>query len=258
MRHVRLFWAAAGLQMAENRREPSNLTVLVTTPVYAALFLSLGAHTGSEVATLSAVFAPAMMSLWFMAVSFGGDVIRNERIEGTLEALVAAPAKLPVLIAGRLAPVGLIGLLCFAESYAVAVLGFGVSVTVPHPWVLLFTIGLTVVAIVTTASALAGLFVFSRKVITFQNLLTYPFYILGGIMVPVALYPPVIQVLSHVVFLSWASDLLRDSTGTAPVAGWPGRELVIVLLGAVAWVWGWWLLNRIVERIRSTGTVTAS
>lgn len=257
MNNLRVFFAAAGLQFAESRREPSNLTVLLTTPVYAALFLSLARYSDSEIATLSAVFAPALLSLWFMAVGFGGDVIQNERYEGTLEALISSPVNLPVVVLGRLAPLTILGLACFLESHLMAVYVFRVRASVAHPWLLVVTIVLTLVSLVATASALAGLFVLSRKVLPFQNLMTYPFYILGGIMVPVAFYPPVVEALSRFVFLSWSSDLIKESMVAAPVHEWAARLLAIALLGAVTWVIGWWLLTLIVKRVRITGSVTA-
>ena len=56
---------------------------------------------------------------------------------------------------------------------------------------------------------MASLFVLARNAVTFSNSASFPFYVLGGILVPVSLLPHWVRRSSSIVFLSWSADLLR-------------------------------------------------
>src|SRR5690606_15001999 len=99
-----------------------------------------------------------------------------------LMALVAAPSSFPAVIAGRILAVTAVSMLGFAESWAVAAL-VGVRVAIVHPGVFVGALVVTAFATACSALALAALFVRTRAARAFQNTLTYPFYILGGVMV---------------------------------------------------------------------------
>jgi ABC-2 type transport system permease protein len=100
---------------------------------------------------------------------------------------------------------------------------------------------------------MAALFVLARSTRTFQNSLSFPFYVLGGVLAPVSLLPGWLQPLSAAVFLSWAADLLRDSLDAAPVDRAAFRVGIVVLLGAVGFALGQLLLYRILTRLRHRG-----
>jgi ABC-2 type transport system permease protein len=114
----------------------------------------------------------------------------------------------------------------------------------------------TAFAILGTALVMASVFVLSRSARNFQNSLNYPFFLLGGVLVPVALLPGWLQPLCRLVFLSWSADLLRDALEPAPVRGVAARLLVIALLGAAAAALGRWLLHRMLDRLRRHGTLS--
>jgi ABC-2 type transport system permease protein len=88
----------------------------------------------------------------------------------------------------------------------------------------------------------------------FQNSLSYPFYILGGVAVPVAFMPGFLHPVSRILFLSWSADLLRASIRGA-VPGWPGRLAIIAGLGALALAAGVRLTRVVVDRARRNATV---
>jgi ABC-2 type transport system permease protein len=203
---LRTMLAACRLQYAESRRQPAHLMALATTPLFTAMFLSITLHAGDPRAVVYAVIAPGLINLWFLSLDLGGESVSRERWQGTLELLFAAPASLAAVVFGRvLAVAGMAGL-TFLEALLVARIGFGVT--------------------------LAGLLVLSREVLLFQNSLTYPFYILGGVLVPLSLLPGWVQPFGRLVFLSWSSDLIRDAIDRPAVPGWPWRLAVIALLGA--------------------------
>jgi ABC-2 type transport system permease protein len=113
----------------------------------------------------------------------------------------------------------------------------------------------TLFAMAGTSTAFGGLLVLSREVLVFQNSLTYPFYILGGVLVPLSLLPGRIQSFGRLVFLSWSSDLIRDAIDRRAVPGWPWRLAVIALLGLATLAAGQAVIGRVADRARRTGSV---
>lgn len=250
----RVVLAAAQLQLAESRRSPAHLLILITSPLFAAMFLSITQSGGGDSAVLNALFAPALIAIWFLALDLGGSIISTERWLGTLEGLISSPARLGSVVFGRIVTVVLIAALTFAESYAVARWGFGVQIHVVHAPLFAATLVVTLFAMASTATALAGLFVLSRKVQLFQNSLTYPFYILGGVIVPVSLLPLWVEPIARVFFLSWSSDLVRASLRPGEPTGWAWQLAIVAGLGVGTLLGSTVLIRRVVERVRRTGS----
>jgi ABC-2 type transport system permease protein len=253
---LRAMLAACRLQYAESRRQPAHLMALATTPLFTAMFVSITLHAGSREAVVYAVVAPGLINLWFLSLDLGGDAVSRERWQGTLELLFATPASLAAVVFGRvLAVAGLAGL-TFVEALLVARLGFGVSLPIRHGGLLAATVVVTLFAMAGTSTAFAGLLVLSREVLVFQNSLSYPFYILGGVLVPLSLLPDWVQPFGRLVFLSWSSDLIRDAIQQPVVHAWPWRLAVIAVLGLATLVGGQAVIGRVADRARRTGSVT--
>jgi ABC-2 type transport system permease protein len=252
----RLLAAAFRFELAVLRRSPGDLMVLVNTPLLTVIFLAITRSADRPDLAGYAVLAPAVMGLWGMAVLVSGEVVDTERWSGTLELLLATPASLPLVIVGRIAAVTAISLLTLVEAGLVAWLGFGVVVVVHHPVVFITALLATAVATAAWAAAMAAIFVAGRSARTFQNAISYPFYVLGGALVPVDLLPGWLQPVARLVYLSWASDLLRDAVEPGPVAAVPARLAAVLGLGLAGGVLGALLLGRVVDRVRRTGTVT--
>lgn len=105
---------------------------------------------------------------------------------------------------------------------------FGVEVSVDHPVVFALAIGATILATTASGLLMSTAFIATRSARTFQNSLSYPFYVLGGVLVPVSFLPDWVQPLSRVVFLSWSADLLRDCLRPGNVDAVAPRLAVIV------------------------------
>lgn len=237
------------------RRSFGEMVMLVTAPLMTLMFLAITRHAGRDDLAPYAVLAPALIVLWGTALQISGEIIARDREFGTLEAMVAAPASFGAVVTGRIAAVTLLSLIGFAESWLAAWLVFGVVVTIWHPVAFVATILVTGLAMAGTASIMSSLFVLARSARAFQNSLNYPFYLLGGVMVPVALLPGWLEPLSRVVFLYWSADLLRDALTPAAVDGLLSRLGIVLGLGAAGYLLGLLLLRRAVDRLRTTGTM---
>lgn len=250
------FFAAARFQLWHSRRKPGDIQALVTAPLYTLVFMSIVGDAGRHDLVGHAVLAPALMAVIMTSLLVAGEIIDEDRFLGTLEATIAAPTPLPVVVAGRVLGVTLVGLLGFVGSWLVAWLAFGELVPIANPVVFAVTLLAVAAGMSGTALFMAALFVLARSARTFQNALSYPIFALGGVMVPVALLPWWAEPLSRLLYVSWAADLLRDSLAPGPVAAvWPRLAMVLVL-AALAGAAGRVMIARIMDRVRQTGAIS--
>ncbi|MEH0971287.1 ABC transporter permease [Micromonospora sp. CPCC 205546] len=248
--------AAFRLQVALTRRSPGHLMILLTTPLFSVIFLSLVTHGQRPGLLVNAVLAPGLIGVWLMSLDLAASIIEEDRLGGRTELLVASLTPMSLVVFGRISVIALAGALTFVESWLVAVVGFGADIPIDRPLVFVLAVLATCFAMAGTATLLAAIFIVSRARHVFQNALTYPFYILGGVLVPVALLPGWLEPLSRVVFLSWSADLLRGSMSGDLPDPWPAWIAATVGLGAAALAGGVLLINRMVDRSRETASVT--
>ena len=228
---------------------------LVRTPLMATVFLILVRHSGHPGLVVNGLLAPVLMGLWSMAMLISGEVVDSDRTLGTLELVLAAPTPFWRVVTSRVCVTTLISLLTVAEVAAVSVLGFGLVPHVHHPAVFLAALLATAAATAGAATLMAALFVATRTARTFQNSLSDPILLAGGIFVPVGALPAWAHPFGRVIYLSWSSDLLRASLAPAPVTGVAGRLAMILALGAVLGVIGRLTLGRVLRTVRENGTV---
>ncbi len=253
---MRELWAGFRLQLLVVRSDPDYVMPLVTVPMFTITFLAIMRHAGREDLSSYALLAPVLIALWSLSLFSSGEVIAEDRWEGTLEPAIAAPARFSAVVLGRILAVTAIALVSFGEVALAAWVAFGVVISVHHPLEFALTLAATAFAVSGTAVIMSALFVLSRSPRTFQNSLSFPFYVLGGVLVPVAFLPDWLRPLSQVVFLSWAADLLRDSLARAPMDDVAARVLIVVALGAAGFAVGALLLWAILRRVRRDGSLS--
>ena len=249
------FLGGVRLQAAMFRRAWDNLLALITVPLFTIAFLAITRHAGRTDLAAYAVIGPAVVAVLGMAILTSGEVVASDRYTGVIELNLATPSPLAVVVLGRIFVVTFVSLIGVLEALLVARLLFGVVLRVPHPMQLTGVVVLAVLAMAGTALVMAAVFVAARSARTFQNTISYPLYLLGGAFVPVALLPGWMHPVARVVFLSWATDLMRDCMAAAPVPDYWPRMGIVAGLGAASFVAGFIVLARVIDRARATGQV---
>jgi ABC-2 type transport system permease protein len=252
---VRAYWAAFRLQAAIVVTDLDYLMPLVTVPMFTIVFLAIVQQAGRGDLAQYALLAPVLIALWQLSLFCSGEILAEDRWAGTLEPSLATPTAFPLLVFARILAVTLIAFLAVPEVLIAGRLFFGVSLHVRHLGTLLLTLVVTAFAVATTSLIMAALFVLTRSARTFQNSLSYPFYVLGGVFVPVAFLRAWLRPLSAAVFLSWSGDLLRASLSPGPVHRLAFRLAMVVALGAAALAIGTFALERILRKVKRDGTV---
>jgi ABC-2 type transport system permease protein len=247
--------AAVRLQAQLLRSDATAFMPLALTPLFTVIFLEIVREAGRHDLAPYAVLAPVLMALWQLSLLNSGEIVEDDRWQGTLELGVAAPVPYAVVVLGRVIAVTVIALTSFVEVWLVAWAVFGVTVDVHHPGAFALTLVATALATAGTATIMASLFIVTRSARTFQNSLSYPFFVLGGVLVPVAFLPNWLEPLASIVFLSWSADLLRATLQTQPVDGLAYRIAMVLLLGVAGFAIGFALLAHMLRRGRRDATL---
>lgn len=237
------------------RHSPADLMMLLTAPLFTLAFVAIMVHAGRPDLVPYAVLGPAVMAIWGMALNVSGDVIATERQSGVLEAILTTPVSLTALVFGRIVTVTLVSMLSLAESVVVVWFAFGIRIPVPHGVIFALTLLATAIAMAGTATGMSALFVIARSARTFQNALSYPFYLLSGAVVPASLLPGWLQPFTRAVFLSWSADLMRAALQSPPVSDFLPRLAIVLALGVLGYTGGLWLMAKVLHRLRATGTI---
>lgn len=249
---MRAFLAGARVQLTFFRVYPDLLIAFFTAPLYAVIFQMIFRHAGRADLSGYAAIAPVFIALWWMALFVSGWTITTERWNGTLEMLVAAPSSFAAVTFGKITTTTLLGVFSFGEMWVVARL-FGTKIPIDHPWPFVAIVVVTLAAMAGTATAMAALYVLARHAATFGNSASFPFYVLGGILVPVSVLPHWIRPVSSIVFLSWSADLLRAALRPAPMHHFAFRLGMVGVLGACGLLVGMWTMSRFLRRVRGNG-----
>jgi ABC-2 type transport system permease protein len=255
---MRGFVAGLRLELRIVRASPDALIPLFTAPLFTIIFLAIVRHGGRQDLQPDALMAPVLMTLWWFALFQGGKLVTDDRWQGILEWVLAAPVGLASVILGRVASIMFLGMFGFFEVWGIGELMFGVGIPFEHPLELALTLIATVFAMSGTAVAFAALFVLTRNATTFTNSASFPFYVLGGVFVPIAILPGWIRPLSSAIFMSWSADLLRASLKPAQIGDFWGRLGMVVLLGLVSFTIGRAVLAVVLRRMRVTGELATT
>jgi ABC-2 type transport system permease protein len=246
------------LELKIVRADRDALIPLINAPLYTIIFLAIFRQSGRSDLESDALIAPVLIALWWIALFQAGMMVVGDRWQAMLEPAIASPANLASVLLGRIALLMCIGLVSLVEVAIVAWLAFGVTIPFTHPIEFALSLVATAFAMAGTAVTFAGVFVLARSAITFVNSASFPFYVLGGILVPVAFLPAWLQPLSSIIFLSWSADLLRASLNESAIDDFWARLAVVLLLGAISFSLGRVLLFYILRRMRSSGELATA
>ena len=220
-------------QARDRLTEPSFLWPLLIQPVLiAAIATILFERTGSRGVLLYGVIGSGLVGLWNTNLWSSGWIVESERWQGTLELLLAAPARWEDALLGKSFCNSSFSVASMLVTLVVAAYGFRVPVTLQHPGAFAAALMLTVVAVTCLGLLLGALFVLSRAASRAGEIMNYPIFILSGLLFPITVLPMWTRPLSFTLAPTWSAQALRWSA--AQPQGWPwGNYLMLVLLGAV-------------------------
>jgi ABC-2 type transport system permease protein len=198
----------------------------------------------------------AVLGIVHTAMQAFANRLREEQTTGTLEALLATPAPVAVVILGSSAYDLLQSLASGLLLLVVGVIGGGVSlVTSPGSLAAacLVLIGLLGV-FAALGVALAAFTVVYKRGAALSALVTAALAVLGGVYFPTALLPTPIRVLADILPFTWGVDVLRRALlfGQVDI----GRMLGVVAAAVVLLPAAVRLFSRSVDHARRDGSLS--
>jgi ABC-2 type transport system permease protein len=248
--------AGLRMQLLTSLRRLDDVQLLALVPFSAVLYLTMLAQTGRRDLAVVGVLASYVTSVWSLALFSGGDLIDEERHNGTFAPLLVTPVSVARSMFGRVLAISLLGLVGLIEAGVVAVLFFHIDLGIDRPWLLVGTVGLLSVAMAGTTYFFGAVFLLTTNPRPWQNAMTYPAYVLGGVLAPLRAWPLWIRVPGRLFFLSWVMDLFGVATGrTSGAVLRPA--LAAAGLAAVTWVLALATLRWAIRRVQATGAFDA-
>ncbi|MER8072779.1 ABC transporter permease [Streptomyces sp. NPDC094034] len=230
-------------------RSPRLLATLVIVPLYALVFFTAVRSYGApELATTVALTAFSM-SMWSQAMFVAAEVVDNDRWDGTLEPSLLTPDAYVRSLVTRICTITALSVPVLVEVIAIGRIGFGFALPVHEPLTALAAALLLVVGTAGSALLVCALMILVPLGRLLQNALTYPFYILGGLLLPVTSLPAPVEWIARLFFLSHGAQLLRDAmTGSGD--GHAAHFSALIALSALQLAVGVFLLRRALSRAR--------
>ena len=248
----------ARMQLRLSRRNIEDLLPVIVMPLLTFGSMAIFLDAGRVDLVGHALTASTLLTVGQMGFFVGSDLVSLDRRDQLLELMVAIPTAYGVVLATRIFVITTLGLLGVVEGWLIVRFAFGVHVGVPHPGVLLATLLASVVAASGMATLFSALFGLARTTRTFQHAVNGPFYLLGGVLVPIAYLPHWLQLLSPLTFFYWSAGLLRDCFHPEPIPSVGARLAVILVLGVLFGGAGVAVVDRMLHRLRREGVLGLS
>lgn len=209
---------------------------------------------------LQAVLGGGVLGMWGNTLFASSFTISFDRMNGTLEPILASPTDLSDIIVGRSLWNTTIGLLNALLVFVIAELMFQTGFTVANPLMFFLCLILTLLSLAAIGMIFSSAFVFSRRSSVLTSIAEYPIYILCGALVPISYLPEWSNYISYALGPTWGVEALRMTAidgyqSTMGLGLWPCIGIMIILT-IVYFVIAKILLGKIERNIRETGSAT--
>jgi ABC-2 type transport system permease protein len=185
--------------------KPPNISWGILFPLVLALAFTLRNPAGL------AELAPGLIAMAALCgtTSMEAIVITFEKRVGALERLIMAPVSLTTILVGKVLGGAVFGLVIAGVMTLISLLFLNVAIT--YPILFITVLILTVLA----HSALGALVAVSVKEVfeaqTLSNYFRFPMVFLCGVFLPVEAMPLPVQVIAHLLPLTYSVDALRQT-----------------------------------------------
>jgi ABC-2 type transport system permease protein len=254
---LNVFASTIGVHMKNTFARPMFQVVLFVQPFVVTTTTHM-VYRDSDVGNLAVyvVLGGGLAGIWSaLTFSSAGDINR-ERYYGTLQPMLAAPTRLPLIFSAKITANALLSLTSLGISLLYSWLLLGVGLGVPHWPASLSALAAFLFSANAFALCLSTTFLLSRSTAIMQNFLEYPLLLLGAIAFPISTLPPWARGLSAILPMRWGSEALRLSLDSKALdsrfwgaLGWAA------LTGAAYYALALLLFVRVEHRVRREATL---
>ena len=234
MSHVKMTFATSGRILRQLGHDPRTIAMIFIVP---CLLMALLRWLYSDTVAVFDRVAPALLGVFPFVIMFLITSITTlrERTGGTMERLMALPiGKLDLVMGYMIA----FGILAVVQALLVSLLilyGFDLNVAGPH-WFLV-VIALADALLGTALGIFVSAFAKTEfQAIQFMPALIVPQILIGGLFMPLAQMPDLLEAIAYCLPLTYAIDALNVVTKHTDITGDAWRDLVVVtafMIGAL-------------------------
>jgi ABC-type multidrug transport system permease subunit len=225
---IRALLTGIRLHMKQASRNPFDLSGVIVWPIlYASIaYYLLDAKDDSRL-LLSASLGASVMLMWSLVVISSSGALEQQRWQGTLELVVAAPTPLTAVIAPITVAGALVGAYAIGATLTWGSLLFDVPVKIEQPFAFAVAIPMCALAIGMLGLIMAGTFVLYRASFHLGIATQYPMWIVTGLLVPISILPGFVRPISWLLAPTWGFRGIQEAAlGRTP---WPDIGMCAVL-----------------------------
>jgi len=214
---IRAFVTGVRLHLKQASRNAFDMSGVIVWPILSAsiAYYLLG-HEDPE-RLLTASFGAALMLMWSLVVIASSGALEQQRWQGTLELVVAAPVPLTAVIAPLTIGGGLVGVYAIGATLAWGTLFFDVPLHIERPLAFAVSIPMCAVSIGMLGLILAGTFVLYRASFHLGIATQYPMWIASGLLFSLSLLPYWVREIGWLLAPYWAFTAIKESAlGLSP------------------------------------------
>jgi len=216
------------LHMKQASRNPFDLSGVIVWPIlYASIAYYLLDAKHEPRLLLSASLGASVMLMWSLVVIASSGALEQQRWQGTLELVVAAPTPLTAVIGPICVAGALVGTYAIGATLAWGALLFDVPVKIERPVAFALAIPACALAVGMLGLIMASTFVLYRAAFHLGIAMQYPVWIVTGLLVPLSFLPSFVRPLSWLLAPTWGFRGIQESAlGGTP---WPDMGMCLVL-----------------------------
>ncbi|HEX6872001.1 MAG TPA: ABC transporter permease [Micromonosporaceae bacterium] len=253
MRTLRLILVTWLLQLKMRSRSAFDGLLSLLWPLFFATTVFLLFRSADQSAALaSAAVGASVMGVWSATSTTAAFALQQERRQGTLELLVAAPTEFALIIVPVTLSMATIGAYSMAATLLWGRFVFGIDLVVHDPVRFLLSVLATVVAIGMLGFLIAISSVRYRSAWALGSALEMPVWLICGFLVPLDQLPQWVRPISWALSPTWGMAAIRAAVdGRSP---WLDLALCLGLAAAYGLV-GYLLARRMLNAARVHATL---
>lgn len=253
MKLARLILVGWWLQLKMRSRSAFEGVLGVLYPLFFAtsIFLMYGQRAGGSALVGAAVGASAM-GVWSATSTTAGAALQSERRQGTLELLVAAPTRFPLIVLPITLSMATVGLYSLLATLVWGRVAFGIPIRFDDPLAFAFAVLATVSGIALVGFLEAVTIVRFRAGWALGNAFELPVWVICGFLIPLSVLPSWVHPIAWALPPTWGVYALRAAAlGGSP---WPDIAACLALGAAYAAV-GTFASRHLLDAARTHATL---
>jgi ABC-2 type transport system permease protein len=181
------------------------------------VLLSRRDHAGADMS--AAALGAGLLSLWGSTIWQAGQILKFEKRQGTLIQIMVRPCSLAAVLLGKSLGTTVRSVLSIAMTVGLMSFLVGHGIRIAEPLLMVATLAVVIASASVLGMLLSCLFIMVRAASRIAEALTYPVFILGGILVPLSLMPRAVRPFAEVVSLHRGGELVQAAATGVPQSG---------------------------------------